>query len=309
MARRQVGDSRERALLVRGERVRQHRPEQVRPPDRADQQAAAGEDGARHVGILAGRARLGHEPGEVLRRVAGRRPGRQPEPADLQPVALVRRPVLELVAAAPRRDDLRTGRGPGLQRPGQVVVVDVRLEDVPDTPAAPLRDLEEAPRVALRIDEDRVAPAGQQVRAVAEAGRHEDLEIERPLLLHPDHRDTPWEDRLVPCARWRRSATRRCSSSSTRTSCSTGASRRRRPASTPGSWSPSTSTRGRPSRARRRSPGRSWARSGCGHRSGSGRPSRSRASAITPRSWPTPRRRSARCSPAGSGSGSAPARP
>ncbi len=61
---------------------------------------------------------------------------------------------------------------------------------------------------------------------------------------------------------WRRSATRRCSSSSIRPTCSTGAPRRRPPASRPASWSASTSTPGRRSRARRPSPGPSWARSG-----------------------------------------------
>ena len=43
-----------------------------------------------------------------------------------------------------------------LERPRDVVVVDVRLEDRPDVDAALLRGGEEPPRVALRIDEGRL---------------------------------------------------------------------------------------------------------------------------------------------------------
>ena len=97
-------------------------------------------------------------PGQVLRRVAGRRPGRQPEPVDLEGVAVVHRSMGERVPAARRGEDLGPERRAQLERARQVVVVDVRLEHVRHAPAARLRRGHHAPGVARRIDDDGVPP-------------------------------------------------------------------------------------------------------------------------------------------------------
>ena len=212
----------------RGERVGQHRPEQVRPPDRADEQAAAGEDRLRAVGVLAGRPGLGDEPGEVLGRVAGRRPGRQPEPADLQPVALVRPAGARTRSrrAPARRSPRRSRPASRARRTGSRCGRASRGRAGRASRAAPRPRGSATRRAAGRRGPPRVRwPAGTSCRRGRASRRARDRAA--VIRVHPGHPATARERRLVPCARWRRSATRRCSSSSTRTTCSTGASRRR----------------------------------------------------------------------------------
>ncbi len=99
------------------------------------------------------RHRSADVPGQVLRRVAGRRPGPQVDIADDR-ARHRRRP-----AGAGSRT--RLGPGPGSRLPwrgtqlegaGQVVVVDVGLDDVGDPPAARRGRRIHVPRVAGRID-------------------------------------------------------------------------------------------------------------------------------------------------------------
>jgi hypothetical protein len=182
---RQGREALEAPLLVERHRRREDRPEQVRAPDRAGQQAAAAEDRDRADGRTTGgrrRDRLRDHPREVLRRVARRGHRRDHVLAELESVAVVGAAMLELIPATRRCHDLRAGRRAGLERAGEVIVVDVRLDDADDPPALRLGRGDEPPGVTLRIDEDRLAPARQQVRGVTEPAGDEELEV------HPRHR-------------------------------------------------------------------------------------------------------------------------
>ena len=118
-----------------------------------------------------------HLPGQVLPRVSRRRAGDQPEATDLDGVALVRATMLEGISTAGRRHDLGAPGGSQLERARQVVVVDVRLDHVGEPPAPGVGDGRDPPRVAGRIDDDRLAVRGEQVGRVAQAGGEDDLEI------------------------------------------------------------------------------------------------------------------------------------
>src|SRR4051812_9942878 len=98
--------------------------------------------------------------------------------------------MLEAVATPGRGDDLRPSRSPRLERARDVVVVNVRLEDPGDPPAALRGDIEKPPHVALRVDDHCLAATSQQVRGVTEPGRDEELEV------HRGHRATPANRRL-----------------------------------------------------------------------------------------------------------------
>ena len=89
---------------------------------------------------------------------------------------------VELVGAARGSDDPGSGRCSDLVRPGDVVVVNVRLEDVADVGVEMLRLGEEAPGVALRVDKRRLAAGGEQVAVIAEPGCDEEFELHNVIL-------------------------------------------------------------------------------------------------------------------------------
>ncbi|GIW19982.1 MAG: hypothetical protein KatS3mg065_0278 [Chloroflexota bacterium] len=108
-------------------------PEEVGPPDGADEERAAGEE----EGRLGGPGRVGDGVGDVLGGVAGRFEGPELEGPDAERLAVADRPVL-VAKLRPGADDVgRPGQGRQLPAPGDVVVVEVGLDDVAD-PEVPL---------------------------------------------------------------------------------------------------------------------------------------------------------------------------
>src|SRR5205807_9513169 len=103
--------------------------------------------------------------------------GNKPQAANPDLVAVAKPSMRELIVAASRRRDGGTGRSLDLQRPGQVIVMNVGFEDVPDRESPLLGDLEEAPGVALGINHHRFAPGPHQVAVVAQSWRDEQLEV------------------------------------------------------------------------------------------------------------------------------------
>ena len=158
--------------LLPGEDGHLRGTEQIRAAGAADQQAATGQHGRRHV------RPTGHDlPREVLGRMARRRHADQVEVADRDREALVRGAPRELVSAACGRDDLRAGRGTHFLGATHVVVVDVRLEHMGDAPAPALGGLDEPPRIALRVDQRRLTFRRDEVGRVAEARRQKRLNV------------------------------------------------------------------------------------------------------------------------------------
>ena len=148
-------------------------------PARPGQQAAPGRHGDRPVVGRVGRADV---PGQVLRRVARGRARPQVDVADDQHVAVVDRAVREVVPAAGRCEDLAAVGGAQLEGAGQVVVVDVGLDDVGDPPAARRGRRFDVPRIARRVDHDRVAVGRRdEVGRVAQAADLEGGDVHQPV--------------------------------------------------------------------------------------------------------------------------------
>jgi hypothetical protein len=63
--------------------------------------------------------------------------------------------------------------------------VDVRFEDIADAPLFCRRRSEKAPRIALRIDNDRFAVRGNDIAIIPETGRDKKFVVHR--TLHLDH--------------------------------------------------------------------------------------------------------------------------
>ncbi len=147
---REGGEAPKRTELRPGQLVCPALAQQVGPPGASYDQASTAEQ----------RNRTGGRPfedeiGEMLWRMARGFERDQPQGANLDLVAFVKPAVRELVVAPRWRRDRGPGRRLDRQGSGQVVVVDMGLEDVPDGKPFFLCDLEKAPGVALRIDEQR----------------------------------------------------------------------------------------------------------------------------------------------------------
>jgi hypothetical protein len=166
----------QRPELEAGQLVGPVGSQEVGPPGRPGQQAAAGRDGHRRR-VVAG-IHVTDVPGEVLGRVPGRRARTKPDVTDVEDVAIVDRSMLEGIAPPRGREDLDPVRGAQLERAGQVVVVDVGLDGVGQAPATRRRELGEPPGVARRIDDDRLAVGGgDEVGRVAQAADLERLDV------------------------------------------------------------------------------------------------------------------------------------
>ena len=140
--------------------------EQVRPPHGADEQRAAGEQERR---VLAPRG-VGDRVDDVLRRVAGRVAGHEPQGADVERGAVSQRPML-VGEGGPGPDQVgRAGQRGKLAAARDVVVVEMRLDDVADADVDLTRGVEirinVPPGVHHRGDAGGVV--GDQRREVAE---------------------------------------------------------------------------------------------------------------------------------------------
>ena len=149
----------ERAEHRPGVRQRVLRPEQVRPADRPDEQRAAGEQEQRLVGPRP----VGDRVGDVLRRVARRLENGEPQLAHVERLAVADRPVL-VSELRTRSDHVRRAGQRGEVPPARdVVVVEVRLDDVTDSKVVLAGRIEIDVDVAPRID-DRGKPRSTRRR-------------------------------------------------------------------------------------------------------------------------------------------------
>ena len=116
----------ERVVHGRGVGSRVLGPEQVGPPDGADEQRAAGQEQERLVGAR----RVGDGVADVLGRVARGVERPEPDRTDIERLAVAGRPVL-VAQLRPGADDVRrAGQRRELAAARDVVVVEVRLDDV-----------------------------------------------------------------------------------------------------------------------------------------------------------------------------------
>ena len=166
------------------------RPEQVGPPDRADQDRPPAEQQARVVRD----GPVGHPVRHVLGRVARRVEHLEAQAPDVEagPAGQAGVLVAELGTGA---DDMgRAGQGREVASARDVVVVEVRLDDVADPQAAPGGDREVDVDVAPRID-DRGDP-GVLVRdergQVAQPADRERLEPHRYIITRPPSTASTW---------------------------------------------------------------------------------------------------------------------
>ena len=125
--------------------------QQVRPPDRADQQRPAGQERDR----LACPARVGQLVGHVLRGVARCVERGEAQLAHVERVAVVDRPVLVLELGPGPDDVLGAGQGGQVAGARDVVVVEVRLDDVGDAQLVARGIGQVDVDVAARIHDDR----------------------------------------------------------------------------------------------------------------------------------------------------------
>ncbi len=123
--------------------------EQVGPPDRPDQQRAAGQQQERLVGAR----RVGDRIADVLGRVPGRVERPEAEGPDVERLAVADRPVLVRELGAGADDVGRTGQRGELAAARDVVVVEMGLDDVADPQAGRPRRLEVDVDVAPRVDD------------------------------------------------------------------------------------------------------------------------------------------------------------
>ena len=156
----------ERAIHRRRVRAGVLRAEQVRPPDGADEQRAAGQQQERLVGT----GRVGHRVADVLGGMAGRVERREPDRTELERVAVAGGPMLVAELGAGTDDVARTGQRGELAAARHVIVVEVGLEDVADPQVRLASGIEVDVDVAPRVDDRRHAGlvVGDEGREMAE---------------------------------------------------------------------------------------------------------------------------------------------
>jgi len=157
--------------------------EEVRPPDRPDEERATRQEEPRLVGA----GRIGDGVGDVLGRVPGRLEGDDPQVPDEELLTIGQRPVLESQLGPTTDDVLRADRRGKLPAARHVVVVEVRLEDMrdPDALRTGRRDIDID--IAAWIDDGRESPAliGDEGREVTKA-RQGELADEHRGSVPPD---------------------------------------------------------------------------------------------------------------------------
>ncbi len=97
--------------------------------------------------------------------------------AEIDLVAFGHPPVREAVVPAARRRDGGSGCRPDLQGPGDVVVVHVGLDHIPDGETASFCGCEEPPRVALGVHKRGLVADSHQIGVVAQRGGDEDVDL------------------------------------------------------------------------------------------------------------------------------------
>nr|WP_242473343.1 hypothetical protein [Blastococcus sp. TML/M2B] len=145
--------------------------DQVGASGRAVQHGAAGEDG------LHGAVGVGERVADVVVGVPRRVQHPQSHRAGLEHVAVGGRHAL-VRHVVPGGDDVPRADRPGeLEAAGQVVVVQVGLQDQRDAHAALPGRRQHAVDVALGVDHDADPTVADQVAAVAEAGGLDDVDL------------------------------------------------------------------------------------------------------------------------------------
>ena len=172
------GEPAHRRVLRARERLGSLGAEQVGPARAADDEAPARE----HRDRLLRAGRVDGVRG-VLGRVPRRRERHQPQVADPHLRALVHGHEGEGVAGACRPRDLGPGGRSHLGGSRDVVVVHVGLEHEAHAHPSGPGGGEEATRIALRIDQDRLVAGREQVAVVAEPRRHDQVQIGREVHL------------------------------------------------------------------------------------------------------------------------------
>ena len=143
----------ERVVHVRRVRPGVFGAEQVGPPDRPDQQRAAGQQQERLVGTRG----VGHGVADVLGRVPGRVERPEADRPDVEGLAVADRAVLVRQLGAGADDVGRTGQRREVAATRDVVVVEMGLDDVADPQTGAPGRLEVDVDVAPWID-DRGRP-------------------------------------------------------------------------------------------------------------------------------------------------------
>ncbi len=141
--------------------------EEIRPSDGADEQRPAREEEQR----LGRAVRVGHGIGDVLRRMARRLEDREPQGTYVEALAVTNGPVV-VGQLRPGADNVaRAGQRGQLPAAGDVIVVEVRLDDVADPDVRGAGGIEVDVDVAARVDDRRQAGrlVGDKRREVAEA--------------------------------------------------------------------------------------------------------------------------------------------
>ena len=150
--------------------------DEVRPGDGAREQRAAREQGGRSVAVE-------QEISQVLRRVAGRGDGSEPQPPELDVHAVVERGVSVREAAGSRGKD----RGPRcreLAAAGDEVGMKVRLEGMADRQATMLRKRSKGPDVPRWIDHECPSVANlHDVGGIPQALVHERGDLDHEWLI------------------------------------------------------------------------------------------------------------------------------
>ena len=167
-----------RGVLGRRQRGRVPGAEQIGAPGRSVQQRATGEDACHLSG-----AGIGHDIGQVGPGVAGGGDGPHPHGARLDHVPVAdRRPRERHVIGTVHVIDGAGLPGQG-QAAGDVVVVDVRLEDMGHRHAAVGGQHQDPVDVTLRIHHERGRAVGHQVTAVTQRRRVDHHNLDHGGLL------------------------------------------------------------------------------------------------------------------------------
>jgi hypothetical protein len=145
---------------------------EIGAPGASHEQASTGEHGCGLIGVP-----LVHQEGQVLRRVTGRLGGDDPKRPQGELVRLTERFEGEGIPGPSRAGDRCPGRRAKLQRPRDIVVVDVGLHDVGDVRASGSDRSEDRPDVSLWIDDHRLVARYEQIARVSQSPGEKRLDV------------------------------------------------------------------------------------------------------------------------------------
>ncbi len=170
LGRQFAGESADRVVLRVGELVGVVGTHQVGSAGRAVEHRSAGEYRGGAAGGIA------QDVADVMVGVAGRVQHQQPHLTCFEHVAVADGVVVEIGVTAFRKHVRRLRRPAELQAPGDVVVVDVGLQDVGHPYAALLDQAQDPVDVSLRVHDHGNRAVGGQVAPVAETGSLDGLD-------------------------------------------------------------------------------------------------------------------------------------